>query len=69
MTEALRKVRRAAQKTARTEQATSKARNELRSLIQAAHAEGASLRAIAEAAGLSHMQVHRIVKQDTSKTD
>ena len=33
--------------------------------IRAAHADGLSLRVIAEAVGLSHMGVRRIVQQET----
>jgi hypothetical protein len=40
------------------------ARVALDEAIIGARAEGASLRAIAEASGLSHEQVRRIVKQD-----
>lgn len=48
-------VRRAAAKAASASQARDDA-------IRKAHAEGATLRAIAEAAGLSYARIHQIVK-------
>jgi hypothetical protein len=39
----------------------------LRDAIKAAHVEGHSLRAIAEAAGLSHQRIHQIVREAPGK--
>jgi hypothetical protein len=54
MTNALKRVERAATKQAR-------AHDELHAAIREARAEGESLRAIGKAAGLSHVHVQRIV--------
>jgi hypothetical protein len=61
VTEALRYVARAARATERAAGRTTQARAALREAILAAHAKGESQRAIGKAAGLSHVQVHRIV--------
>jgi lambda repressor-like predicted transcriptional regulator len=60
--EALKRVERAANKRDRVQVA-------LRAAILAAHQQGASLRAIAKAAGLSHIHIRRIVLAQTAADD
>ena len=62
MKEALKQVERAASKRDR-------AQVELRAAIVAAHEQGASLRAIARAAGLSHIHIRRIVLAQATADD
>jgi hypothetical protein len=58
VTEALKRVERAAAKQAR-------AHDDLHAAIRASRAQGESLRAIGKAAGLSHVHVQRIVDAST----
>ena len=44
--------------------AVADAREEFETAIRAAHANGAALRTIAEAAGVSHEQVRRMIRTD-----
>lgn len=55
MVESILRVRRATKRRARNEQ-------EWREAIRTAHAEGVSLRVIAEAAGVSHVRVLQITR-------